>query len=294
MCEVLSIDNNRGRSHDKCEHTAFINNSCAWCKKTLQDCNDPTTVPFRYIDPNFSLTVDAIRHLRDRNFKTLVNRKKLHLVLDLDNTLIHSISTTRERITLIDRKKIKTVYKDVYEILGGDRLVKVRPGARSFLEQATALFDLSIYTMAGEDYAKEVSRVLRSKVCEKRVRFETVISNEHSTKPGRKGLDVVLSHEPAVLIVDDLVEVWRDEHKGNVINIKPYKFFKKRRPWVTFVEDDQELPRVLSILRKVHEIFYVEDEGDYAGKDVRQILNKIQIESPTDGLLCGLLTLKLI
>uniref|UniRef100_A0A803MC60 protein-serine/threonine phosphatase n=1 Tax=Chenopodium quinoa TaxID=63459 RepID=A0A803MC60_CHEQI len=246
------------------------------CEK---DCNNPITIPFRYIDPNFSLTVEAIQHLRGCNFETLLNRKKLHLVLDLDNTLIHSIKTLSKRFTLEDREKIKTSYEDVYEICDGTRLVKLRPGARDFLVQASTMFELSIYTLAKESYAKEVAKMLRSNVCQKRVKFENVISKEDCTsccpKQRRKGLDVLLSDERVVLIVDDLEEVWSNEHKKNLIKIKPYKFFKRKSPWFeAFLENDQELSRVLGVLKKVHNVFYEKEERNYDGKDVREVLEE--------------------
>ncbi|XP_021717254.1 RNA polymerase II C-terminal domain phosphatase-like 4 [Chenopodium quinoa] len=288
MCElVLSIDNIINNNNgEPCQHGAFINNTCAFCKRLKEDCNDPITIPFRYIAPNFSLTINAIRHLRGCNFGTLLDRKKLNLVLDLDHTLIHSIKTKSKEFTLEDKEKIKTCYKDVHEICDGKRLVKLRPGVREFLEEASTMFELSIYTMAKEFYAKEVAKMLRSNVCQKRVKFENVISKEDCTKHRRrKRLDVVLSSERVVLIMDDLEEVWREENHKNLINIKPYKFFKKKSPWVEdLLEDDQELTRVLGVLKTVYNVFYEKEGRNYDGKDVREVLESIKIQSLVEEL----------
>ncbi|XP_021740674.1 RNA polymerase II C-terminal domain phosphatase-like 4 [Chenopodium quinoa] len=263
---TLSIDK---KNNNQCQHFAFINNSCACCKKTKNKCDNPTTIQLRYIDPKLSLTLDAIRRVRDRDLETLLKRKKLHLVLDLDNTLIHT-----KKVNLKDRKKNKMGKDDdVFEILGGDWLVKLRPGTCHFLERVSTMFDLSIYTMAEQSYAREVGKLLEANmgVFDNNFCFTRVISKEHGTKSDRKGLDVVLSYERVVLNVDDCEEVW-GEHKANLIQIKPYNFFNQKSP----LEDDQDLARVLEVLSTVYNVFYDKKDRNFSGKDVRQVLENVR------------------
>ncbi|KAH9622284.1 hypothetical protein KSS87_009930 [Heliosperma pusillum] len=254
----------------QCPHHAFVNNTCAGCKKPIHKCDNPTTVAFRYIDRSLALSPHAIRRLQDLNLQSLLNRKKLYLVLDLDNTLIHATKAGKENN---HKKKNKSSKNDVYEILKGEMLVKLRPGARDFLENASHLFDLSIYTIADEPYAREIAKILESDT----VRFTRVISKENCTIMGRKGLDVVLSHRGMVLIVDDLDEVWAAEDRLNIIKIQPYTFFQKRSS--SDDDNDQELSRIFSTLKNVHTKFYNKKQGNnHVAKDVRQLLEMVTLD----------------
>ncbi|XP_074314969.1 RNA polymerase II C-terminal domain phosphatase-like 4 [Silene latifolia] len=213
-----------------------------------------------------SLSVDSIRRIRDLNLQFLMHRKKLHLVLDLDNTLIHAINANNNKSTDIAK------HDDIYEILKGEMLVKLRPGARDFLRQVSKMFDLSIYTMADQPYAREIAKILEEPDT---VRFTKVISKEDCTKTYRKGLDVVLSHQRVVLIVDDLDTVWEVEDRDNLIKIQPYTFFHR----TGFSDYDDELARVLGLLKAVHAKFFeVEEAHSHDDKDVRHLLKKVMRE----------------
>ena len=88
-----------------CQHPEFIEALCTRCGRHKLNCGDPPTRPFSYIEPGFTLTMPEINCLRD---KTLIHHKKLHLVLDLDNTLVHS--TLFRNLTLADRDHLMEKY----------------------------------------------------------------------------------------------------------------------------------------------------------------------------------------
>ncbi|XP_074317966.1 RNA polymerase II C-terminal domain phosphatase-like 4 [Silene latifolia] len=271
LASLISVDSSKNQ---QCPHYAFLNNSCIGCKKSVNKCNNPTTVPFRFIHRDLSLTDEAIRRLRDLNLQKLLHSKKLHLVLDLDHTLIHTETINKN---FKKKKNNKSTYEesDVYEIFRGTTLVKLRPGTRDFLEKASQLFDLTIYTMAVQPYAKEIVKILETGP----VQFSRVISRNDCTKKYRKSLDVVLSHQRVVLVVDDLDEVWSSEDWSNVIKIRPYEFFQTTS---SSQNDDQELSRVLNILKTVHTKFYDKEQEKYeyyASKDVAKYLKRIKYDS---------------
>ncbi|KNA18165.1 hypothetical protein SOVF_073450 [Spinacia oleracea] len=252
----------------QCEHSAFVNNTCTSCKKTINECDNPTTIPLHYLQPEFSVTGETMTRLRNRNFNDLIKHKKLHLVLDLDNTLIHA-SDLGQKLKEDD---------DIYEILYGMYLIKLRPGVRDFLEKASTMFEISICTMADEVYAEAVAKLLKSNKVSENLRFSRVICHEHYTNSNRKGLDIELSHERVVLIVDDCEEVWVDENKANLIKIKPYVSFNQKSDNNNDQDQDQdqELARVLDVLKTVHSVFYDDNEENYASKDVRQVLQNVR------------------
>ncbi|XP_074282578.1 RNA polymerase II C-terminal domain phosphatase-like 4 [Silene latifolia] len=240
MKEILAALSNG--EDEACLHLAFLkNNRCAVCKKSV-DYNIPATFLFRYISPDLYLTVDAIRRLRDLDLDKLLLRKKLRLVLDLDNTLVH-----------------------------GGFSVKLRPGVLDFLKKATELFDLTMYTMSKDNYAKEIAKILESGL----FRFSRVIAQAEFTKKGTKSLEFVLSHQQVTLIVDDLADNWATADQRNVIKIKRYEFFKDdgEAPPSNYHDDDQDLDRVWSILKNVHTRFFDQNnQNNVARRDVRQLL----------------------
>ena len=83
-------------------------------------------------------------------------------------------------------------------------MTKLRPFVRTFLKEASEMFEMYIYTMGDRPYAFEMAKLLdpggeyfNSKV----------ISRDDGTEKHQKGLDVLLGQESAVLILDDTENV---------------------------------------------------------------------------------------
>ena len=79
-------------------------------------------------------------------------------------------------------------------------VTKLRPYVRTFLKEASELFEMYIYTMGERPYAIEMAKLLDPD----KVYFDSrVISQADCTQKHQKGLDVVLGLDTAVLILDD-------------------------------------------------------------------------------------------
>ncbi|VFQ81466.1 unnamed protein product [Cuscuta campestris] len=219
-------------------------------------------------------------------------RKKVHLVLDLDHTLVHCVPvsklTLQEYSASMQKKTMMisrnpTAAGDTHLLDGGALVLKFRPGVRSFLEEASAMFDLSIYTMGTRHYANQVAaRLVRhaSRGGGGLLSFVKVISREDCTVAKQKGLDVVPSHRRAVLVVDDKPKVWAREDRDNVVTISPYYFFglNKGGKDEEEEEDKGELSRVLGVLKEVHSRFFHQlEEGEGGERDVAQILKRVRL-----------------
>lgn len=91
--------------------------------------------------------------MEKENVKRLLHNKKLSLILDLDQTIVHASCDPRisqwknEEIRQFTLPKSPTVY-----------YIKLRPGLKKFLKEIEGLFDLHIYTMGTKDYAKAVAK----------------------------------------------------------------------------------------------------------------------------------------
>ncbi|KAL6984904.1 protein-serine,threonine phosphatase [Sarracenia purpurea var. burkii] len=187
---------------DICTHPGFFRGMCLLCGQAI---DDETAVRFGYIHKDLKLGNDEIARLRNRDLKNLLRHKKLYLVLDLDHTLLNS---TRLLDTTPDEEYLKNQTDSAQDVLGGSlfkldsmhMLTKLRPFVRTFLEEASNLFEMYIYTMGERSYALEMAKLLDPK----KIYFSSrVIAQDDCTQRHQKGLDVVLGQENAVLILDD-------------------------------------------------------------------------------------------
>ncbi|GJZ52062.1 RNA polymerase II C-terminal domain phosphatase-like protein 4 [Tanacetum coccineum] len=155
-------------------------------------------------------------------------------------------------------------------------MTKLRPFIHTFLKEANKLFEMHIYTMGERAYALEMANLLDPG----KVYFESrVITRSDCTQEHKKGLDVVLGQESAVLILDDREDVW-EKHTENLILIERYHFFASLSELKSDEsESDGALATVLQVLKKIHNMFFDPDLGEnFAGRDVRQMLGTVRSE----------------
>ncbi|KAJ0091384.1 hypothetical protein Patl1_14505 [Pistacia atlantica] len=121
-----------------------------------------------------------------------------------------------------------------------------------------------IYTMGDRPYALQMAKLLDPS----RVYFGTgVISRDDSTQRHEKGLDIVLGHENALVILDDTENAWK-KHKDNLILMERYHFFasschqfnNKFKSLSELRRDECELDGalgfVLKVLKQIHHMFF--------------------------------------
>ncbi|KAK1366616.1 hypothetical protein POM88_042177 [Heracleum sosnowskyi] len=158
--------------------------------------------------------------IENTKLMNLQSQKKLCLILDLDHTLIHSTDEYNSRKTAEILGNADDIFQlKFWEI---EFLVKLRPFVRKFLNEASKLFEMYIYTLATRDYAMRVVSLLDPDG----VYFGSrIISSEDSTDKCQKSLDVLPDvDESFVLVLDDLKFVW-SRHSRNLILMKKYVYF---------------------------------------------------------------------
>ena len=160
----------------------------------------------------------------------------------------------------------------------------MRPNVETFLKEASALFDFSIFTLGTCKYARKMLDLLEPEGLYF-ANSQVITREDICSKPLKKGLDLVWAHERVVLVVDDIKEVWKDDNAKNVIKIAPYEFFddessnKKSwsRNWADESEKYGELATVLRELKKIHKEFYNVEEGqDCESRDVRDAIEEVK------------------
>ncbi|PRQ23091.1 putative protein-serine/threonine phosphatase [Rosa chinensis] len=254
---------------------------------------------FGYLHKCLGLNDDEIDRLRNENTQNLLlNYKKLHLVLDLDHTLLNStfldnMSPDEEYLKTQTQYDHSLQHVHIVDTPSMRLMTKFRPYIRTFLMEASQMFELSIYTMGNRDYALEMAKLLDPG---NQIFGGRVISRSDSTETDRKGLDVLLARDSAVLILDDTKDVWTNINQDNVIVMPRYHFFKSScqqysisnsKPYSELKTDECDryggayLANVLQLLRHIHTIFFneVEIEGwDLIDRDVRLVLKILQKE----------------
>ncbi|PRQ55456.1 putative protein-serine/threonine phosphatase [Rosa chinensis] len=252
-----------------------------------------------YIPKRLGLNDDVIDRLHNENTKNLLlNHKKLHLVLDLDHTLLNTtfldnMSPDEEYLKTQTQSDHSLQYVHIVDTPSMQLMTKLRPYIRTFLVQASQMFEMSIYTMGNRAYALEMAKLLDPG---NQIFGGRVISRSDSTETDRKRLDVLLARDSAVVILDDSKDVWTTDNQDNVIEMPRYHFFRSScqkfglsngKPYSELKIDECDrfggayLANVLQLLKHIHTIFFneVELQGwDLIDRDVRLVLKILKKE----------------
>ncbi|KAI4373253.1 hypothetical protein MLD38_011398 [Melastoma candidum] len=281
-------ESNSDISKDKAcsHHGEFMKGLCVVCGEMHP--MPSSGVAFRYIHPDLMLANSEIDQRRARDTEKLLSQKKLYLILDLDHTLLNSTPLslmTHEEYLKAREDSLQDVSKGSLFVLPHMHIAtKLRPFVRTFLEEASAMFEMYIYTMGARPYALEMANLLDP---DKKYFDARVISRDDGTQRHQKGLDVILGEESAVLVLDDTENAWT-KHKDNLILMERYHYFSSSCRQFGFtckshsqLEHDESKPdgalaTAISVLNQLHSTFFAVFEAEPSVADVRQVLKSLQ------------------
>ncbi|KAL5357735.1 hypothetical protein BJX96DRAFT_23750 [Aspergillus floccosus] len=230
--DVVEID-------EPCAHEVQFGGLCAECGKDMTEAtyNTETTdsmrAPIQMVHDNTALTVsekEATRVEEDAKRRLLSNRK-LSLVVDLDQTIIHATvdPTVGEWMedkenpnheALSDVRAFQLV-DDGPGMRGCWYYVKLRPGLETFLQNVAELFELHIYTMGTRAYAQHIASIIDP---DRKLFGDRILSRDESGSLTAKNLHRLFPVDTKmVVIIDDRGDVWR--WSPNLIKVSPYDFF---------------------------------------------------------------------
>lgn len=157
--------------------------------------------------------------------------KKLSLVVDLDQTIIHAtvdptVAEWQQDPENPNYESVKDVRK--FQLIDdgpGGRgcwyYIKLRPGLKSFLENISKLYELHIYTMGTRAYAQHISKIVDP---ERKIFGDRILSRDESGSLTAKNLQRLFPVDTKmVVIIDDRGDVWK--WSDNLIKVTPYDFF---------------------------------------------------------------------
>ncbi|KAF7839098.1 RNA polymerase II C-terminal domain phosphatase-like 3 [Senna tora] len=247
---------------------------------------------FEGYDEQQKAAIQRERARRIEEQKKMFAARKLCLVLDLDHTLLNSAKFVEvdpvhdEILRKKEEQDREKAQRQLFRFPHMGMWTKLRPGIWNFLEKASKLFEMHLYTMGNKLYATQMAKVLDPKGVLFAGRVisrgdDTDLPDGDERVPKSKDLEGVLGMESAVVIIDDSVKVW-PHNKLNLIVVERYTYFPCSRrqfglPGPSLLEIDHDerpedgtLASSLAVIERIHHNFFASQSLEEA--DVRNIL----------------------
>lgn len=262
---------------ESCAHNVYIKGLCGDCGMKLEP---PKSTSFAVVHgtPELKVSKEYAREIGRSDQERLINERKLVLLVDLDQTILH---TTHE-----DTPLNSSIHS--FNLWPGHPTyhTKLRPHLNEFLERMSSIYELHIFTFGCRRYAHKIASIIDP---EKKFFSDRILSRDDSVdqycKQGNLN-NLFPCGDSMVCIVDDRSDVWGDH--DNLIQVKPYWYFKTsisdgapqssgEQP--APCDDDQylsdELPK---ILERIHEKWYFEldEQCQFLGQDEKYKLPNIK------------------
>lgn len=174
---------------------------------------------------------EAVRAEEDTK-KRLLNSKKLTLIVDLDQTVIH---TTCERTVaewqadpenpnyeaVKDVQGFQLADDNIANVAANWYYVKMRPGLKDFFDRMSKLYEMHVYTMATRAYAQAIMKIIDP---ERRYFGDRILSRDENYTDKLKNLTRLFYQNTAmVVIIDDRADVW--QYSPHLVRVPVFNFF---------------------------------------------------------------------
>lgn len=229
---------------EACTHAIQYGGLCAICGASVENEgteNDRAPITMDHGTTNLKVSNKEAERIERSSTERLLEEKRLSLVVDLDQTVIHvTVDPTVSEWMADPTNPNYNSVKDVKPFLleehpfvphgyHGPALVpnkrwyfcKTRPGLAEFLEKISKLYELHIYTMATRQYAIEIAKIIDPDG----IYFgDRILSRDESGSLTQKSLQRLFPVDTSmVVVIDDRGDVWN--WSPNLIKVIPYDFF---------------------------------------------------------------------
>ncbi|ORD93539.1 FCP1 [Enterospora canceri] len=199
------IDFELDMQDEKCSHALRMGDLCANCGTCLERDVNLVTVTHGS-DQLLQRYEDAFRsHLK--HFYKLAEHRKLILLCDLDQTVIHA--------TL---EKANCDFS--FELDGVRFAVKNRRWLDQFLRKTNRLFEMHVYTLGTRGYADAVCKAIDP---DKTYFGDRIVTRTENNNELKKYIKRITSFDQNVLVLDDRIDVWG--FIPNCIFIRPFCYY---------------------------------------------------------------------
>ncbi|KAI0593203.1 hypothetical protein F4775DRAFT_524664 [Biscogniauxia sp. FL1348] len=240
--QVIERDQEFVVVEETCSHEIQYAGLCAICGKDMKEQNwateslDTERATVAMVHDNVALTVshDQAERAEMQLQRRLLKERKLSLVVDLDQTIIHAcIEPTVGEWQRDPSNPNYDAVKDVrsFQLDDGPRglasgcwyYIKMRPRLAEFLEKISEIFELHVYTMGTRAYALNIAKIVDPT---QKLFGNRVISRDENGSMTAKSLQRLFPVSTnMVVVIDDRADVW-PRNRSNLIKVTPYDFFK--------------------------------------------------------------------
>ncbi|ONH69761.1 RNA polymerase II subunit A C-terminal domain phosphatase [Cyberlindnera fabianii] len=247
--EILGPDTEIAKVLEPCTHSIQYGGLCALCGKSVEDDKDYSGYQYEDRAPismshgtsNLKVSKDEAEKVEEKWQKGLISEKKLILVVDLDQTVIHATVDPTIGEWMKDEsnpnypslKDVKSFELEEDVVISpsykGPRpppfsrtyYVKLRPGLQQFLERIAEKYELHIYTMGTRSYAKSIAHCIDP---EGKYFADRILSRDESGSMTTKSLERLFPTDRSmVVIIDDRGDVWN--WSDHLVKVVPFDFF---------------------------------------------------------------------
>jgi RNA polymerase II subunit A-like phosphatase len=225
---------------EPCAHEVQFGSLCANCGADMTEVDylteernvDRATINMTH--DNVSLLVsqrEAVRAEEDSK-KRLLAAKKLSLIVDLDQTVIH---TTCERTiaewqadpnnpnydAVKDVRSFQLADDNVANVAANWYYVKMRPGLKEFFDRLSTMYEMHVYTMATRAYAQAVANIIDP---ERKYFGDRILSRDENYTDKLKSLNRLFpTNTDMAVIIDDRADVWH--YSDHLVRVPVFNFF---------------------------------------------------------------------
>ncbi|XP_077446474.1 RNA polymerase II subunit A C-terminal domain phosphatase isoform X2 [Stigmatopora argus] len=211
-----------------CNHPIVMKGLCAECGQDLtqlQNTNgnqqtpiSTATVSMVHSVPELMVSSEQAEQLGREDQQRLHRNKKLVLMVDLDQTLIH---TTDQHCQKMSNKGIFH-----FQLCRGEPMLhtRLRPHCKEFLEKIAKLYELHVFTFGSRLYAHTITGFLDP---ETKLFSHRILSRDECIDPFSKTGNLRYLFpcgDSMVCIIDDREDVWK--FAPNLITVKKYVYFE--------------------------------------------------------------------
>ncbi|ELA42600.1 FCP1-like phosphatase, phosphatase domain-containing protein [Vittaforma corneae ATCC 50505] len=210
---------------NNCTHSLRIDSLCAICGAEILKGTDLVPV-LHHTDRVFQTSEEARKLQKIRN-KQLNEEKKMILILDLDQTILHTT------LWKIDCDFTFSISSTMF-------YVKLRPHLNRFLEKISKMFEIHIYTMGTREYVTEICKAIDPNG----IYFgDRIVSRNENFNELKKSIERITCISRNVVIIDDRADVWN--YSKNLVLIRPFWYRDKMN-----INDTSGEPLYLEISKK--------------------------------------------
>ncbi|XP_057210634.1 RNA polymerase II subunit A C-terminal domain phosphatase isoform X1 [Triplophysa rosa] len=213
---------------EECSHPIVMKGLCAECGQDLTQLQSKNgkqqapistaTVSMVHSVPELMVSSEQAEQLGREDQQRLHRNRKLVLMVDLDQTLIHTTEQPSHRMSN------KGIFH--FQLGRGEPMLhtRLRPHCKEFLGKIAKLYELHVFTFGSRLYAHTIAGFLDP---EKKLFSHRILSRDECIDPFSKTgnlRNLFPCGDSMVCIIDDREDVWK--FAPNLITVKKYIYFQ--------------------------------------------------------------------